>query len=45
MTKAEDDWHLDFITYVLEHRVSKDKVEQEKIVKRNTNYVVIGTEL
>jgi hypothetical protein len=27
MMEAEDDWCLDFITYILEHRVPEDKVE------------------
>jgi hypothetical protein len=45
MAEAEDDWRLDFIAYILEKRAPKDKVEREKIVRRNTNYVVIGTEL
>jgi hypothetical protein len=45
MTEAEDDWCLDFIAYIVEQRVPEDKVEHEKIVKRSTNYVVIGTEL
>jgi hypothetical protein len=43
MVEAEDDWHLDFITYTLEKRVPKDKVEREKIVRHSTNYIVIGT--
>jgi hypothetical protein len=45
MTEAEDDWHLDFIAYILEKRIPEDKVEHEKIVRRSANYVVIGTEL
>jgi hypothetical protein len=45
MTEAEDDWRLDFIAYILEKRVPKDKVEREKIIRRSTNYVVIGTDL
>jgi ribonuclease HI len=45
MAEAEDDWHLDFITYILEKRVPEDKVEHEKIVRCSANYVIIGTEL
>jgi hypothetical protein len=45
MTEAEDDWRLDFITYIVEQRVIEDKVEREKIVRRSANYVVIGTAL
>jgi hypothetical protein len=45
MTEAEDDWRLDIITYIVEQRVPKDKVERENIVRRNANYVVIGTKL
>jgi hypothetical protein len=45
MAEAEDDWRLDFNAYILEKRVPEDKVEHEKNVRRNANYVVIGTEL
>jgi hypothetical protein len=45
MTEAEDDWRLDFITYIVEQRVIEDKVEREKIVRRSANYVVISTAL
>jgi hypothetical protein len=45
MAEAEDDWRLDFVAYILEKRVPKDKVEREKIVRRSANYVVIGTKL
>jgi hypothetical protein len=45
MAEAEDDWHLDFIAYILEKRIPDDKVECEKIVRRSANYVIIGTEL
>jgi hypothetical protein len=45
MAEDEDDWRLDFIAYILEQRVPEDKFECEKIIRRNTNYVVIGTEL
>jgi ribonuclease HI len=45
MEEAENDWRLNFITYILEMRVPEEKVECEKIVRRNTNYVVIDTEL
>jgi ribonuclease HI len=45
MVEAEDDWHLDFIAYILEKCVPEDKVECEKIVRRSANYIVIGTEL
>jgi hypothetical protein len=45
MEEAEDDWHLDFIAYILEKRVPEDKVERKKIVRCSANYVVIGTEL
>jgi hypothetical protein len=36
---------LDFIAYIMENRVPKEKIEREKIVRRATNYIVIGTEL
>jgi hypothetical protein len=45
MSEAEDDWRLDFIAYIVEQRIPEDKVEREKIIRRSTNYVVIGTEL
>jgi hypothetical protein len=45
MAEAKNDWRLDFIAYILEHRVPEDKVEQEKIVRRIANYVIIGTKL
>jgi hypothetical protein len=45
MAEVEDDWRLDFMTYILEKRVPEDKVELEKIIKRSANYVVIATEL
>jgi hypothetical protein len=45
MAKAEDDWRLDFIAYIVEKRVPEDTVEHEKIVTCAANYVVIGTEL
>jgi hypothetical protein len=45
MAEVEDDGRLDFITYIVEKRVPEDKVEREKIVRRNANYIVIGTEL
>jgi hypothetical protein len=45
MAEAEDDWRLNFIAYILEQRIREDKVEREKIVRHNANYVVIGTEL
>jgi ribonuclease HI len=45
MAEAEDDWHLDFIAYIVEQRVPENKVEREKIVRRRANYVVISTEL
>jgi hypothetical protein len=32
MAEAEDDWRLDFIAYILEKRVPKDKVERKKII-------------
>jgi hypothetical protein len=45
MAKAEDDRCLNFIAYIMEKRIPKDKVEREKIIRRSANYVVIGTEL
>jgi hypothetical protein len=45
MAEAEEDWCLDFIAYILEKCVPKEKVEREKIVMRSANYVVISTEL
>jgi ribonuclease HI len=45
MINDEDDWHLDIIAYILEHRVPKGKAEHEKVMRRRANYVVIGIEL
>jgi hypothetical protein len=45
MVEAEVDWRLDFIAYIVEKCVPKDKVERGKIVRRAAKYVVIGTEL
>jgi hypothetical protein len=45
MAEVEDDWHLDFIAYIVEKRVPEDKVEREKIMRRATNYVIIGIEM
>jgi hypothetical protein len=45
MAKAEVDWRLDFIAYIVEKRVPENKVEREKIVRRAANYVIIDTEL
>jgi hypothetical protein len=45
MVETKDDWCLDFIAYIVEKRVPKDKVEHEKTVRHAANYVVIGTEL
>jgi hypothetical protein len=45
MAEAEVDWRLDFIAYIVEKRVPEDKVERENIVRRTTNYIIIGTEL
>jgi hypothetical protein len=45
MVEAEDDWRLDFITYIREKCIAEDKVEREKIVRRSANYIVIGTKL
>jgi ribonuclease HI len=45
MTEAEDDWCLDFITYIIDKSVPEDEVEQEKIIRRAANYVIISTEL
>jgi hypothetical protein len=45
MTEVEDYWRLDFIAYIVEQCIPEDKVEREKIVRHNANYIVIGTEL
>jgi hypothetical protein len=45
MTEAEDDWCLDFVAYIMDQRVPEDKVNCEKIIKHNANYVIIGTKL
>jgi hypothetical protein len=45
MAEAEDDWCLDFITYIVEKHVPEDKVERENVIRRSANYVVISTEL
>jgi hypothetical protein len=45
MAEVEGDWRLDFIAYIVEKRFLEDKVEREKIVRRITNYIIIGSEL
>jgi ribonuclease HI len=45
MAEDEDDWHIDFIAYILEKRIPENKVEREKIVRHSANYIIIGTEL
>jgi ribonuclease HI len=45
MTEVEDDWCLNFITYIVERCIPEDKVEREYIVRRVANYVIIDTEL
>jgi hypothetical protein len=45
MAEVEDDWRLDIIAYILEHRVPKEKEEREKVTQRSANYIIIGTEL
>jgi hypothetical protein len=45
MAEAKDDWHLDFIAYILEKHVPEDKVKRKKIIRRSANYVVIDIEL
>jgi ribonuclease HI len=45
MVEFEDNWRLDFIAYIVEKRVPKDKVECEKIVRSSAKYVVISTTL
>jgi hypothetical protein len=45
IAEAEDDWRFDFIAYIMEKRIPEDKVVREKIVKRTTNYIIIGTKL
>jgi hypothetical protein len=45
MAEAEDDWRLDIIAYILDYQVPEEKVEHEKVTRRNANYVIIGTEL
>jgi hypothetical protein len=37
MAEAEDDWRLNFITYIVEKSVPEDKVKHEKIVRRVAN--------
>jgi hypothetical protein len=45
MVEVEDDWHFDIITYIIEHRVPREKAEREKVTRCNTNYIIIGTKL
>jgi hypothetical protein len=45
MAETVDDWCLNFIAYIMEKRIPEDKVERQKIVRCNANYVIIGTEL
>jgi hypothetical protein len=45
MAEADVDWRLDFIAYIMENRITEDRVEREKIIRRAANYVIIGTEL
>jgi hypothetical protein len=45
MTKKEDDWRKPFIDFILDQLVPDDKAERERITRRSTNYVVIGSDL
>jgi hypothetical protein len=44
MTEKEDDWRKPFID-LLDQLVPDDKAEQERIMRRSANYVVIGSDL
>jgi hypothetical protein len=45
MSEKEDDWCKPFIDFILDQLVPDDKVEQERITRRSSNYVVIGSDL
>jgi ribonuclease HI len=45
MSEREDDWRKPFIDFILDQLVPDDKAERERITRRSTNYVVIGTDL
>jgi hypothetical protein len=45
MSKKEDDWSKAFIDFILEELVPDDKTERERITRRSSNYVVIGSDL
>jgi hypothetical protein len=45
MSEKEDDWRKTFIDFILDQLVPDDKAERERITRRSTNYVVIGSDL
>jgi hypothetical protein len=45
MSEKEDDWRKPFIYFILDQLVPDDKVERQRITRRSSNYVVIGTDL
>jgi hypothetical protein len=45
MAEKEDDWRKPFIDFILDQLVPDDKAERERIMRRSTNYVVIGSNL
>jgi hypothetical protein len=45
MSEKEDDWHKPFLDFILDQLVPKDKAERERITRRRSNYVMIGTDL
>jgi hypothetical protein len=45
MSERENDWCKSFIDFILNQLVPDDKTERERITRRSSNYVVIGTDL
>jgi hypothetical protein len=45
MSEKEDDWHKPLIDFILDQLVHDDKTERERITRRSTNNVVIGSDL
>jgi hypothetical protein len=45
MSEKEDDWRKPFIDFILDQLVPEDMAERERITRRSSNYVVIGTDL
>jgi hypothetical protein len=45
MSEKENDWRKPFIDFILDQLVPDDKKERERMTRRSSNYVVIGSDL